>query len=221
MSKYFSATLVVPCVLALCTAVPGTSAEISDTQTVPAGDGVSDSSGQTGVVLEDSASPFGVMKLSEEEIAKLQMPQLDGAVTPDDEASFDKYYYFHRADTDVSVAYDDIGECDGYARGLAVGYRYVNSYNYTTAGIVGGAVGNMLAAAIFGSAEKRKARRVNMRACMSFKGYQRFGLPKPLWEKFNFEEGLDGVSDETRKMLLGQQALVAARSNPGGKVLEP
>jgi hypothetical protein len=161
------------------------------------------------------------MTLSDEKIAKLEMPRLEGPVTPEDEANFDKYYYFHRNGTDVSTAYNDICECDGYARGLAVSYRYVNSYYNTTAGAVGNVVGNVLVAAIFGSAEKRRARRINMRACMSFKGYQRFGLPKERWEKFNFEEGLDGVSEDMRETLLGQQALVAARATPAGKVLEP
>lgn len=179
---------------------------------------------QNGVVLPDSISPFGTQKPTEEELAKAQMPKLDGPVTPLDEGNFDKYYYFHRPATDVATAFDDISECDGYARGLQSGYRYQQApypYTYTMAGAVGGAIGNVMAAAIFGSAEKRRMRRVNMRACMGFKGYQRFGLPKELWEKFNFEEGLDSVPNDTRRELLLQQALVASRATPGGKVLEP
>jgi hypothetical protein len=60
-----------------------------------------------------------------------------------------------------------------------------------------------------------------MRSCMSFKGYQRYGLPKQLWDDFNFEEGLDGVNKDVRRKLLLQQALVASRVMPVGKVLEP
>lgn len=175
-------------------------------------------------ILADSASPFGEHSLGVEEIAKIEMPKLYGPVTAADEANFDKYYYFHRAGTDVSTAYGDISECDGYARGLATSIQYTQApypYTYTMAGAIGGAIGNAMVAAIFGSAEKRRMRRVNMRACMGFKGYQRYGLPKDLWEKFNFEEGLDGVTEEVRRHHLQQQALVAARATPAERSLEP
>jgi hypothetical protein len=87
------------------------------------------------------------------------------------------------------------------------------------AGAVGGMIGNAMAMAIFGSAEKRRLRRVNMRKCMSFKGYERYGLSKELWEKFNFEEGLTGVKESDRMGFLRQQALVAARYKPTTKGL--
>lgn len=177
-----------------------------------------------GHILPDSASPFGDLPLSEDEIAGTEMPKIEGPVTPLDEADFDKYYIFNRPETDVKTAFADISECDGYAKGLATSYRYQQApypYSYTMAGAVGGAIGNVMVAAIFGSAEKRRMRRINMRACMGFKGYERFGLPKNLWEKFNFEEGLDGVSQDVRQRLLLQQAMVAAGAKPTGKVLEP
>ena len=174
--------------------------------------------------LPDSASPFGDAMVSSEEVTAIQMPKLAGPVTAIDEENFDKYYYFHRDATDVVTAFNDISECDGYARGLATRYRYQQApypYAYSMAGVAGAAIGNLMVAAIFGSAEKRRMRRVNMRACMGFKGYQRFGLPKNLWEEFNFEEGLDGVNDEVRRKLLLEQALIAATATPAGKVLEP
>ena len=71
-------------------------------------------------------------------------------------------------------------------------------YAGTMAGALGGAIGSAMASAIFGSAEKRRARRVNMRTCMHFKGYDRFGLPKSVWDGFNFEEGLSSVADDKR-----------------------
>jgi len=86
-------------------------------------------------------------------------------------------------------------------------------------GAVGGMIGNAIADAIVGSAERRRARRINMRQCMSFKGYERHGLSKALWQKFNFEEGLTGVSEEERQRLLKQQALVAATARPDTKEL--
>lgn len=171
---------------------------------------------------DESAAPFKLAVATNDDAAGVKMPSLDFAPSPELAADFDKYYYFHRADTDFATAFADIGECDGYASGLssgmadaAVPYPYAG----TVAGAVGGAIGNAMAQAIFGSAEKRRLRRVNMRRCMNFKGYGRYGLPKELWTQFNFEEGLSGVDPDTRMKLLKQQALVASSASPNGKAL--
>lgn len=148
------------------------------------------------------------------DVASVAMPKLDFAVTPADEADFDKYYVFHRADTGFPAALTDIRDCDNLARGLNSGVGYAQpTYPYTAAGAIGGAIGNAMVAAIFGSAEKRRIRRVNMRRCMGFKGYQRYGLRKDLWEEFNFEEGFSGIDEAKRQVYLAQQAKVA--SGPG------
>ena len=150
------------------------------------------------------------------------MPPLAFTPTPEIGGNFDKYYYFHRTDTDFSTAFADISECDGYASGLSSGMAAATvpyPYAGTMAGAVGGAIGNAMAQAIFGSAEKRRLRRLNMRRCMNFKGYARHGLPKDLWQAFNFEEGLSGVEVETRLKLLKQQALVASSGRPQGENL--
>jgi len=150
------------------------------------------------------------------------MPDIAFAADGTETKDFDKYYVFYRPGTDFAAAYADITECDGYARGLQSGISYQQApfpYTYTMAGAVGGALGNALAMAIFGSAEKRRMRRVNMRTCMNFKGYDRYGLPKSKWEPFNFEEGLSGVSEAKRQVYLKQQALVASSAKPQGEVL--
>ncbi|MGE4323861.1 MAG: hypothetical protein AB7E60_12650 [Sphingobium sp.] len=84
-----------------------------------------------GVPLEDSASPFELVPISSEEAAAAEMPEIDGAITAVDEASFDKYFYFRRADTNLATAFADISECDGYARGLSRGLGYSPTYIYT------------------------------------------------------------------------------------------
>jgi hypothetical protein len=172
--------------------------------------------------LADSGSPFGKVEFDEAEAVKLEMPKLAFSATPEDQASFDKYYYFHRVGVTYGDAYRDIVECDGYARGLASGIGYVEPpypYAGTMAGAVGGAIGSAMAMMIFGSAEKRRLRRVNMRQCMHFKGYQRYGLKKDLWEEFHFEEGLSDMPESRRFGYLKRQALVAAMSTPEGKEL--
>lgn len=175
------------------------------------------------IILADSASPFTVDPIKAQEEAAITMPFLEGPVTPEDEASFAKYFYFRRADTDLQTAFADISECDGYARGLKSGLSDQPApypYTYTMAGAVGGAIGNALAAAIVGSAQKRQLRRDVMRTCMGFKGYDRHGLPKKVWQYFNFEEGLTSVDEAVRRERLMQQALVAAKGPAVGKVLE-
>lgn len=168
----------------------------------------------------DAASPFGASTVTNEDAANVRLPVTDYVPTGTDAADFDKYYFFHRADTDFATAYADIAECDGYARGLQSGISYAQTpYNYSLSGAVGGAIGTAIAIAIFGSAEKRRLRRVNMRACMNFKGYDRYGLSKQLWDEFNFEEGLSSVANDKRQTFLKIQALVASSSAPKGKVL--
>jgi len=174
------------------------------------------------VVYVEDGTPFGVPTLTNADAAAVKMPELHFAEDAEMVGDFDKYYYFHRADTDFATAYGDIRECDGYARGLQSGVGYMETpypYAGTLGGAIGGAIGNAMVAAIFGSGEKRRMRRVNMRTCMYFKGYERYGLSKKLWEEFNFEEGLSGVNDERREGYLKQQALVAASAKPEGKVL--
>ena len=174
------------------------------------------------VYLTDSASPFGKAEAGNADAAGVEMPKLAFTASAETAGDFDKYYYFHRADTDFATAYADIRECDGYARGLQSGVGYTQvpyPYAGTMAGAVGGALGSVMAQMIFGSGEKRRMRRVNMRTCMYFKGYDRYGLTKDLWEKFNFEEGLSGVGDDERSRNLKQQALVASSARPEAKEL--
>jgi len=169
-----------------------------------------------------STSPFGVVEISADEAGKLEMPKLDYSVTPEDEKNFDKYYYFRRDETDFPSAYADITECDGYARGLVSSYKYQDApypYAGTVAGAAGGAIANVMMAAIFVPGEKRRMRRVNMRQCMGFKGYERLGLNKELWETFNFEEGTGAEEEESRLKALKLQALVASKAAASEKVL--
>ncbi len=154
--------------------------------------------------------------------AKLELPDLSKPTTADDAADFEKYFYFHRADTSFEQALADIRECDGYARGLSSPYGYQDvpyPYAGTLAGAAGGFIGNMMVAMIFGSAELRKARRTNMRRCMNYKGYDRFGLNKDVWQEFHFEEGLSSVKEDERQEKLAKQAKAASLIAPAGKVL--
>jgi hypothetical protein len=147
--------------------------------------------------------------------ATIPMPTLTFTPTPQLEENFDKYFFFNRADTDFMTAYDDLRECDGYARGLAYRSAYVPYYAPgLLPSAIGGAVATVVADMVFGSAERRKQRRINMLTCMRFKEYRVFGLPENLWEEFNFEEGTRQVPERERQRLLQIQARVASGPAP-------
>lgn len=158
--------------------------------------------------------------------ASIAAPDLNFAPTPDMVSRYDKYFYFHRDNTDFATALADIQECDSYARGFAdtsgnSGYmpaiqnQMVAQYGW--AGAAGGAIGGLIGGAIAeetASAERRKMRRINLKKCMGFKEYQTYGLPKDLWSKFNFEEGLKPPSDEDRERKFRIQAKIASGPRP-------
>jgi hypothetical protein len=147
----------------------------------------------------------------------IPLPNLSFVPDEEDIRNYDKYFYFHRAETDFATAYADIQECDGYARGLShrvAGGPVPYPYAGTVAGAIGGAIGSAMADAIFGSAERRRQRRLNMRTCMTFKGYRTYGLRKSLWQEFNFDEGLGSVEEERRQRLLQMQARAASGPAP-------
>lgn len=149
--------------------------------------------------------------------ASVPMPNLVFTPTDEDVRNYDKYFYFHREGNDFASAYSDLQECDAYARGLA--FRTSASAVYVPVGgvlpaAIGGAIGSAVADAVFGSAERRRLRRVTMRTCMGFKGYRTYGLTKSLWEEFNFDEGLTQVPEERRQRLLQMQARAASGAVP-------
>jgi hypothetical protein len=157
--------------------------------------------------------------------ATLKMPVLAYQTTPEIEADFDKYFYFHRENTSFPEAFADIKECDALASGSSI---YMGGDNaamnaavaqYGMAGALGGVIGNVLADAIFGSAARRQQRRINLRNCMGFKGYGRYGLRSDLWKEFNFEEGHGRKKEGVREEALELQALVASGPKPQTKEL--
>jgi len=63
-------------------------------------------------------------------------------------------------------------------------------------------------------------RRTNLRTCMGYKGYSRFGLNKDLWQAFNFEEGNNTVPEDERQQYLQMQAKAAITGRPSTQELE-
>ena len=157
-------------------------------------------------------------------IAEIEMPDLQFEETEAEIKNYEKYFYFHRSDTEFDTAYADIAECDAMASGLSVGnYNAPTPYPYagTMVGAAGSVIGNLMADAIFGSGERRKLRRMNIRKCMGYKGYDRYGMEKERWQTFHFEEGLSSVGPEKRRVYLLKQTKVASGPKPEQEVLLP
>lgn len=177
------------------------------------------------VETADAVSAPSYRMFSDEEVSAIEMPALAFEANERIVGDFDKYYYFHRDDTSFSEAYADITECDQLSSGISYyaggGEPYPGYYasQYGIGGAIGGAIGSAIADAIFGSAGRRKIRRINMRNCMGFKGYQRYGLEKDLWKEFHFEEGNGRKRDDVREAALLQQARVASGPKPEAEEL--
>jgi hypothetical protein len=167
---------------------------------------------------EDTVATVSLPSADEQiDPATITLPDLKFTSDAKLEKDFDKYFYFHRDSTDFKTALADLRDCDGLSRGLASPYGNMDvpyPYNATPGGLVGGALGNLMVAAIFGSAQVRATRRINMRRCMHFKGYQRYGLPKDIWKEFNFEEGFSELAEDKRQAFLKQQAKATSGPKP-------
>ena len=169
--------------------------------------------------------PPAMRHFTADEVSAVVKPDLAFDATPADVETFDKYFYFHRDGTDFDTAFNDLSECDALASGIsyygggdpAMANYYVAQYGL--AGAAGGVIGSAIADAIFGSAERRRIRRINMRNCMGFKGYDRYGMERERWQAFHFEEGFGHVEDEKRAGYLMKQALVASGPKPSTEVL--
>lgn len=178
------------------------------------------------------AQPLGgavpLRQFTDAEIAAVRTPDLSFDAAKVEPGDFEKYFIFHRPDTSFAEAYGDITECDALASGISI-YRGVDAGTMAAqtaqygllAGAIGGAIANVMVDAIFGSAARRQARRVNLRNCMYFKGYDRYGLEKELWQSFNFEEGLSKTAPAERAEKLLVQARVASGPAPKLEKLEP
>lgn len=170
-------------------------------------------------------APAEIRNFSAAEVSAVAMPDTVFEATEGDVETYDKYFYFHRDGTDFDTAFNDISECDAVSSGVSYyggGDPFMANYyiaQYGLAGAAGGVIGSAIADAIFGSAERRRIRRVNMRNCMGFKGYDRYGMERERWQAFHFEEGFGRVNDVKRTGYLMKQARVASGAKPQTGVL--
>ncbi len=110
--------------------------------------------------------------------------------TPDAAAAqdFDKYFYFHRTETSFAQALADIMECDDFARATDFG--------------------------MFSGSRQLMTRKANLRVCMGYKGYRRYGLPRAIWQSFNSDAVKPEPTEAERTRMVIQQARAASGPLP-------
>lgn len=148
--------------------------------------------------------------------ANVSLPQTSFTETPDTVKNYDKYFYFHREGTGFSEAFADLRECDARARGIWNGKATREEGGGASPY---GLVGDLAVTLIFGPAQDRLFRRANLRRCMFYKGYARYGLPKEQWEAFNLQKIAKDSPERDIQVSLARQARVASGPSPAKRAL--
>lgn len=141
------------------------------------------------------------------------------AYQPAADESFARHFFFHRPGVAIEEARADLAECRSYASSAMLWPREPKSVPPdpkvlppdVSGGPLGPLVGNIAFGLVEGS-ERGKIAAANMRKCMGFKGYDRYGLPDALWKLLN-----DGSPED----VLARLARLASGARPSGRRLDP
>ena len=94
--------------------------------------------------------------------------------------------------------------------------------DYLGMGFLGGPLWHSLQVTSRTRAERVRLRNVNMRTCMGFKGYRRYGLPESIWKLFNLDaNAMRSSSTATLVEYRQKQAKVASGPLPAVAAIAP
>ncbi|HYE28701.1 MAG TPA: hypothetical protein VEA61_10765 [Allosphingosinicella sp.] len=141
------------------------------------------------------------------------------AFRPAEGETFARHVFFHRPGVGMEEARADLAECRSYASSAMLWPREPDSLppdpKQLPPDVSGGPLGPVvggLAFALVEGGERAKIAAANMRKCMGFKGYGRYGLSDALWKQLNA-----GTPEE----VLLRQARLASGEAPSGRRLDP
>ncbi|HEX8062983.1 MAG TPA: hypothetical protein VF535_07180 [Allosphingosinicella sp.] len=141
------------------------------------------------------------------------------AYRPAAEETFARHFFFHRPGVPLDEASADLVECRTYADDAMLWPREPRSLppdpKTLPPNVSGGPMGPLvggLAFSLVAGGERAKIASANLRKCMGFKGYDRYGLPDPLWKQLN-----SGTPDQ----VLLRLARLASGPAPSGRKLDP
>ncbi len=170
------------------------------------------------VLAADETSDSGI------DPGSVAIPSIAFVEAAEDKKLYNKYFFFHRKGISFEEALIDVIECDAFGRALPFRLeptRYIVISNNIAIAGVGTVVANLVdpigqrwADKMFGVPWRRTTRRNNLRVCMGYKGYQRYGLSREIWQKFNFDEADKPPAEGDRKRMLIQQARIASGADP-------
>jgi hypothetical protein len=157
--------------------------------------------------------------------AKPVLPNLDAPLDAHDAAGFETYFYFHKQAVGYPTALADIRECDSYSAALQpmmalpafVPIGGAPRPDETTrkalvnVWFAWGPVGLGIVAIAMDDV-RAGAQRANIRRCMGFRGYQRYGTSRSAWKELS----KDGDEQFEAKL-----ALIASGPLPQSKALTP
>jgi hypothetical protein len=174
-------------------------------------------------------------------VAPPNIPSLDFKPTKHDIDHYWEFYYFHKAGVSYDRALADLDECHSYSRMLVAtspvpkfiplgtqnspytsdelfrrqfDFQYRFSQQY---GLFGGLTAALIAE-IATSSVNHGVERSNLRRCMYFKGYSRYGLNKSLWKQLNEATGKD---EERGKQIIARFATIASGPAPQMEAIAP
>ena len=141
---------------------------------------------------------------------KVTLPNLDAPLDARDAGQSGTYFYFHKQGVSYAQALADIQECDAYSSALqpmaplpafvpmggAAGPDTTSQKALMNAWFLWGPVGMGIAAVAMDDLRSDE-QRANLRRCMGFRGYLRYGTSRTAWKELSgdgFEAKLASIA---------------------------
>ena len=151
--------------------------------------------------------------------AKVTVPPLVFTPKPRDGGNEWRYHVFQKDGVSFEIALADLRQCTAYTNGLVAQAPIPAFVPFGASGfaVAGprfanmGLVGNLVIDA-FMSGMQSEMESYNLRRCMTYKGYRRYGVTRKLWSELT-----KGSSEEVTVRM----ALIASGAKPQAEALEP
>jgi hypothetical protein len=153
----------------------------------------------------------------------ITVPDLASAPAQRERGDYDEYFYFYKAGVTYDAAFFDLDECRMYALSTPLlvapptfvplgGDALVQSRARSGAAMTQyGVIGAIISSILIAGAEEENIR-ANTRRCMAYKGYERYGTRRAIWQQI--DAGTD--AEKTARM-----ALIASGPHPNAEAIEP
>jgi hypothetical protein len=149
------------------------------------------------------------------------LPDLTFQATPSDVDHYWRYYYIHKPGISFATARSDFLECNAYSASIQMqrdpdfvpygGDAPPNTFDIGDAAFAQWGLVGVLIVGIANDDVNLETERENMRVCVTYKGYTRYGTTKAIWNSL-----YKGTNDEIATRL----ATIASGPTPPGERLD-